>query len=175
MRVPAVFAVLVLGAVAATGAHGSARVACPAPAQAQRDPGHGFELHVDGAGGTVSDTSGRFGYDIPGVNIDHFFGAPGESQQLNIEPDHKNSFVVTMVATDYWPLTVKLSRRFYRHGDGTFVPSDVALWFFPRDLLGSRIRIDFATGQRVGSVRVCVNGNPVAPTSTASGAVSRDD
>jgi hypothetical protein len=175
MRASPAFAALVLGAVAAAGAHGSARIACPAPAQARRDPGHGFELHVDGAGGTVSDTSGRSGYDIPGVNIEHFFGAPGESQQLNIEPDHKNSFVVTMVATDYWPLTVKLSRRFYRHGDGTFVPSDVALWFFPSDLLGSRIKIAFATGQSVGSVRVCVNGNPVAPTSTASGAVSMDD
>jgi hypothetical protein len=171
MRVTAACAALVLAAFAAAGAHGSSRAGCPAPAAARPDL-NAFELTADGARGYVSDTQGRVGIQVPGVN-DELFRTDTPSNwiaSLLIDAPHTNSYIVRMVAKDSFPLAFTLSRA----KPTDFVKDDSASWFIARNLKGAHISIAFASGQRLDTVRLCVNGMPMAPTGTAKGAAAAD-
>lgn len=176
MRAAAILAVLVLAAAAAVGVQGSARVACPPPVASHVDPGHGYIFDVIGAIGHVTDTQGRL-FDVPGVNENTTLSDPPISdliQQLVIDEEANDSYVVLLKGKNEFPAQFTLSRDRFQGPDSELLPDDVASWFVPRSLKGATISLAFATGQPVANVRLCVNGRAITPTSTVSGPKAKD-
>ena len=177
MRAAATLAVLVLAATAAAaGAHGAARVACPPSVASHVDPRHSYELDVIGAYGRVTDTHGRL-FDVPGVNENTTLSDPpmfGDLQQLVIDEQANDSYVVVLKGTNEFPAQFTLSRDRAQGPSDEYLADDVASWFVPHSLKGATISLAFATGQPVASVRLCVNGQAIIPTSTVSGPKAKD-